>query len=448
MKSSKIIKILIAVAMILFIVNKFLTVKGTKNIYESHRSGYLLCQYVDGIQFDVPGSIRGVQMENEMFHADSDYLSGAWVISTGDSYMAFKYNYMVILAVRGTSFLKYEDSEEAFRKVPVMSTWLTHDKKYFEKDGMINGAYKRIASVVADVSINPEFYGTYSGRWAAITRDDEEWSLFIGYKAGSYEDLSSEQKDIIGHVCASLACTESYEKTSEDTDDTRETPLGITPETALEVQPEPAMEEETAPEPTATISPTSVPEPTETVSTSPTPKPTPTPEPVSFPEPAADTGKESSVKTPLKIGERGRCYERYAEGSLEIGVTPETLYTRNGAKELLDELAVMEDAPEGTRWQVLKFSSTADPEICQIYCEILGTDGNDLIYNGVINPKRTHVVSGKAAKTDDTFAGYYVYYPVPNGCKEYLLAFGSPEAGDRAYFLIINRRTLVTLVVS
>ncbi|MBP5330376.1 MAG: hypothetical protein J6Y89_00800 [Lachnospiraceae bacterium] len=443
MKSSTLIKILVAAAMILFIVNKFITVKGTKNVYESHRDGYMVCEYVNGIHFDVPANVRNVQIENDMFHADSDYLNGAWVISTGETYMAFQYDYMVIIAAHGTSFLKYENTADAFRKVPIMSTWLVHDEDYFEKDGKVNDSYKRIASVVADVSINPEFYGTYAGRWAAITRDDDEWSIFIGYRADSYGALSSDQKDVVGHVCASLICTDSTAK-----QDVNNTPVPTEEPTAV-----PATETPT-PTPVPTVAPTATPlltveatpaeadaviiitsEPVNTSTPTPTVSPTPTTAPTPTQAVSVDTGKDSNCAAPLKLGEKGKCYEPYVGGVLELGITPKKLYVRNEAKELLNSLSVTEEAPAGTKWQVVEFISTASPELCQTYCELLGTDGGTLVYAGVINSTRTHVVSRFAKKDGDEYGKFYVYYPIPNGCKEYELAFGSAEAGNRAYFL-------------
>ena len=97
------------------------------------------------------------------------------------------------------------------------------------------------------------------------------------------------------------------------------------------------------------------------------------------------------------------------------------------------------DVPEadaGTRWQVMLFDCSINPAEHEVTCEMLGLDGGNLIYQGVTNPKRTHVIKDDVKFDGKTFSGYAVYYAVPNGCKEYLIAFGNENTTARAIYKI------------
>ncbi len=148
-------------------------------------------------------------------------------------------------------------------------------------------------------------------------------------------------------------------------------------------------------------------------------------------------GRTSSPDDPLALNEQGLCYEYGANGAVAVGVSVNKIYTRNEAKQKTDIFGA-EPAPDGTRWQVAEFTSTMSPDEYETYCELRGLDGNNLVYSGVINPTRTHVVNDFVEKTENGYGRYFVYYAVPNGCSEYLLVFGNDEVGCRAYVKITN----------
>ncbi len=206
--------ILIIVFIAILIASRFSNRGGSKAVYEGHQSGYTVCDYVEGVTFDVPEDcLAAATTESIMTGPDDKYLRGYWIIkNTSDEYKLFCYGKLVVFLKRGTNFLsdgKSEDIKNLISTHDLNGTWFTYDNEKFSKKSGTTKALKTIGTVVADIKINPQFYGNYAGRLAVLSTGKEEWTMFAGFKGNSYKNLSGTEKDIVCHMIASLTLNQN-----------------------------------------------------------------------------------------------------------------------------------------------------------------------------------------------------------------------------------------------
>ena len=461
---------------------------GSGHFVDGHKGGYIMTDYVRGVTFDVPESfIQNAATESVMSREDSEYLYGWWLIKNADtSYKLFNYNNVVIIARKGTDFTSKTQSGELKDMLRVSNldgTWFSFDEdEDFNKSGEDNGGHKILANVVGDVTINPQFYGKYFGRLAIVSKDGEEWSLFVGVCGSDYETLSAEAKNVVSHVAASFRFDPEYglegwngdagpavsgEPAPSSVPDTAEPTQETTPEPTATQMPT-ATPAPTAtpvptstPVPTATQAPTATPEPTATpvptathvptatpvptkapvtpvVTAAPTrvptplptkaPTPVPTKAPVITSKPSMESSaKASSLSSPLSVGEVGKVSIKIPESSKDGYVRVDSVNIRNDATDILRSVLGSEytEAPAAQKWVVIEFSSTLSVGDGFIDSVLLGADGNPLVMGGVINSTDTHQITRKVTQSGNEYNHYYLYYPIPNGFKStYVIRFG------------------------
>lgn len=421
--------ILVVVVAFLFISDKLGGKGGNKNVYEDHKNGYVVCDYVDGVEFDIPERFLNISRAvNYLTESDDTYLSDVWLYKTENSlYEMFSHDEIFIIVKKGTNFSGYKSLYEAFNSSPLDVGWLKLDDKKLDKEEMRNGIYKRIANAGADISLNPQFYGFYSGRFATISNGAEEWSMFVGYYGDSYAEHTSSEKDIISHMIASFRCTKAPEKANEETDLSEdvnpseealqgdEVPQHDEPEDVHNIddeddaKTEPISEE--IPDTPADVTPPSITENEQPV--------------------MVDT-KESSIESPLTEGESGEIFLYKGEAQVPTYITLNKVY-KDADVMLKEKLNDHYISPErGTHWEMAEFSLGVGSS--PVKANIVGMDGNTLKYNGVKFDIMTFDYYAEQKLIDKNFAKCYIYYAVPNGCESYLLKFGD-DATKVVYYL-------------
>ena len=125
------------------------------------------------------------------------------------------------------------------------------------------------------------------------------------------------------------------------------------------------------------------------------------------------------------------------------------IYTGKEAKKIVNNssnefLIHGFEAPRGYTWHVAEYDVSYEScsEDIYINIKIEGLDGNKLYFRGIPCEERTYD-SSYAVSTDSAgnSTNHYVFYAVPNGCKEYVLKCGegSPSKDNTllaAYYLI------------
>ena len=109
-------------------------------------------------------------------------------------------------------------------------------------------------------------------------------------------------------------------------------------------------------------------------------------------------------------------------------------YTGNDAVKLIKDYCnstqaryIYQAAPVGTHWEAVKYSvDFTGSGISNGYVNVrfTGLDGEKLYYKGIGYSKRTYDINNNV-QTDGTLnSGHIAYYPVPNGCTDYMLVCG------------------------
>jgi len=117
----------------------------------------------------------------------------------------------------------------------------------------------------------------------------------------------------------------------------------------------------------------------------------------------------------------------------EGSVTINRLISGKEAVELIKKaykdkalLGEYEDAPVGTSYEVIEYTTSIDPTVGYIDIRMEGLDGNNLKHQGIEYGKRTNDILGYVTVGGDgRYEKCYCFYAVPNGCKEYLIEMGS-----------------------
>lgn len=135
--------------------------------------------------------------------------------------------------------------------------------------------------------------------------------------------------------------------------------------------------------------------------------------------------KDSTVDTPLAIGEWGCVTALTTQFWVQNGaVRLDKIYTGTEAQSLVEQYQGRKKKPsEGTAFAVCEYSTTTDPKTAYLDSRFLGLNGEKLVLRGVSYPMRTYDLKNAVAE-GDLFTHQYIYYEVPTGCPEYILSFG------------------------
>ncbi|MBO5551112.1 MAG: hypothetical protein J5966_04055, partial [Lachnospiraceae bacterium] len=100
------------------------------------------------------------------------------------------------------------------------------------------------------------------------------------------------------------------------------------------------------------------------------------------------------------------------------------------------------DPPVGCHWEAVQydvnFSLTQNDPYVNV--KLAGLDGEALRYRGIKYSQFTHDLNTSTPE-GNWRNGYITFYPVPNGCTEYVLKFGDGNEDNgllAAYYHIVN----------
>lgn len=109
-------------------------------------------------------------------------------------------------------------------------------------------------------------------------------------------------------------------------------------------------------------------------------------------------------------------------------------YTGDDAVKLIKDYCnstqaryIYQAPPVGTHWEAVKYSvDFTGSGISNGYVNVrfTGLDGEKLYYKGIGYSKRTYDINNNVQTDGTVSSGYIAYYPVPNGCTDYMLVCG------------------------
>lgn len=356
-----------------------LLLSGCGGVYDSHQDGYAVITAIDHVKFEIPEKFLTEATAITNISEEVDYGTDTYLYKDGSkNYMLFNMGSVVVVVTNTTDYdlVNEKDVSSAIMGKAVDGIWMnpSSGKKIKTNSKKTKTDYKVIGDVTGDVSITTEQYGKFEGKFSYVQTNNFECSMFVGVNKDVYGTLSGNQKKIIDHIAKSLEVAEDQEVVYNT-----ETQMG--------------------------------------------------------------TGNgENSKKEPnteedklLKIGDTGkiRIVDDTGKKTLEENVKFVHLYTADDAVKIIkdycgsqDSLYDYKDAPDGYTWHVAEYTLGEKPEKAYVDIKLCGLDGN-LQYNGVKISSRTYDIFERMEKDGDGYSQLYCYYAVPNGCKEYVLEFGT-----------------------
>lgn len=443
-------------AIVLLMAVSMLTGCGRNKVYISHNDDYIVIDHVTGTVFDIPRSFLDIATAISTVSQEKEYGADTYVYKDGEAnYLLFNMNAVVIVATKGSTFsFSGASAEESLKNNAINGVWFTpeEDGEFKLSQSKKKGIVKSIGTAVGDVAITPTQYGMFVGKIATIEANGEEWALFVGAKGEKYKNLGRSEKKIIEQVSGSFQYAGIAGNVEETPESEVETPDAVsvkTPEleveipdvvpsetSELEIETSDVVPAETSePETTA---PEEEPEPPATEKLPDTTKKTEMEEKKEYIhlEGTKDklTGGDSDIYHPLEIGDSGILTGLRKNGSIEseVAIKIVKLYTEKDAVSLLKKICKTEgnyekyqNAPAGSKWHVVEYTVSEDPDDVYVDIRLKGLDGESLKYRGVEHTERTFDVFTHRMKTAEGISKIYTYYAVPNGCTEYLLECGT-----------------------
>lgn len=451
----------------------------------SSQEGYKTISSVDGVTFEVPSSVTSTATAITQITPETDFeYDVTYSYKDGCSnYLLFNLRGVVIGVSNTTHYditsFNSDEIKNAFLNESLLGIWFEGDN---EKITVESDRDKMIATVDAQVVITTEFYGDYCGKFGYIKYDTGECAIFAGVPVSSWEDVPEKDRETISYIVKSLRLNSNQSQLKQENDTGQAITPAVTP-TVTPVVTEPVK-----------ISP----DPTPTQRAEPTPEPThdeePTPQTVLTATPAAEEPTVPAKPTEAVLDDTAHPPEITEAPDTEQGVPEhqglnimnqsnneksdgpvestiysmcsigQTSYVDAYCQEsqsittgcvILEEVLMGSEAEEflkrycrrnqfeyippdnGTTWHVAAlhydFGTSTDP---YVNVRLVGMDGDNLIYRGVPYSKVTHDVLHEPG-SDIT----YVFYAVPNGCKEYALEIGmgicdSNDTINSAYYKV------------
>lgn len=367
--------------------------------------GFSTVTSVQGCEFLVNNSFTGQAtainaISDDMGITTSDFYSYK---NGDDQYLLFRMDGIVVAVQKDTHFHIFEasDKKAALQSADLMGIWLQPDPGGL-KEKTKEGRYT--CNATAQVVITNDIFNDFSGKFVCLTDGETEWSMFVGIPADRYKNLSSTAKKGINTIA------DSFRLRSEN--DAPGYAMTITGSEDEKQEDAPAEEPVKTEESKVVIKPT-VQEKKETE------------EPI-----------PSSPYSMLSKGQTGRV--QYGDGlyacvKLEQILTPQEV--RQKAAESKDMPGKFEEAPAGCHYEGAVYSTDVDTSNVFLGMHLIGLDGEELKFRGIRYPVRTYEIS-KGKKSGDGTKDILVYYPVPNGCRNYALEiYNSPEL-ECAYYAV------------
>ncbi len=212
-KSKKYIGIILSIILVLSIVG----CGSSSAVYEAHNDSYTLVDNLPGILFDIPSQLLGASTAISQIQNENDYTGGYYIFKNGeDAYILFNIDELVVSVKIGTHF-NFEEKAKKSKSLSeedycdgVNGIWMTPDKDKTVSFAADDKAQKVISIVNAEISITPQTYGNFAGRFANIKDSNGiEYSMFVGFPGENYEDLAGAYKNICDHITKSFTLGES-----------------------------------------------------------------------------------------------------------------------------------------------------------------------------------------------------------------------------------------------
>lgn len=359
-----------------------------KQMHSRQEETYTKITSVDGVTFDMPEKLLEQATAIAFISDHKDYSTDTYLFKDGKSIYLLLDKGNIVVAVENMTNYRLKDTanmEDAIAGESLDGIWMNPIGEELsceieEKDSV----YKLVADVRGKVPLSTEAYGLFVGKFAYVSVDDYECSIFVGAKANDYDSLEKNELSMTEHIAKSLNATDLTGNLIM-TDDAR-------------------IEKESDKTNRGFVIKSN----------------------------QGTTGtKYSDIYHLLKIGETGlyHAYDKNAENGLSEGeITIDQLYTGDDAVKLVKEycqsgksMYQYADAPAGYSWQVIRYHLSKSQNELYTNIRIEGLDGERLKYHGISCTTRTYDMIYDWDSTTDL----YCYYAVPDGCEEYMLECGN-----------------------
>lgn len=436
--------------------------------------GYEAVHEIEGVSFYIPSNVASAATAiSEISDNVGIEASQTYIYRNGsDKYVLFNMGVLVVAVQKGTD---YSEELSDMNEFNVCGIFFEDGLKKVDDEPLtFNGS--------AEFTPTSDLFGDYVGTLAIYDINGTQYSVFAGVpNAKKYDDLSDDMKDGLNIIAKGLVpsdyrkpeqtsyavdvspTTEQMETeipeptpiveekeesqvsiveteaeneigTEEELSEDERTPEDDSSEAEIiEAEPE---EENTNPE-SEELAEESAEEPAET-------------EPVieTF---ARDRSKaySSDVYSMLSVGDSGIIneYNIDAGSYSQVIINVNRIYRGEEAKSIINGYCNdfgfynYFEAPAGCTWHVAEYYIKNGKELPYIDIKLKGIDGNRLVFRGIKYTGRTYDIL-EYGKSDAFCGPYYVYYAIPNGCKEYALECGTGQLEDAetenmaAYYLI------------
>ena len=331
-----------------------------------------------------------------------------------DLYILFCMRRYIVIAKKGTDFFFSRNPvEQTLQMNSLQGIWFTpkENAKLKKEDG------KYYLDVTAEVTITNTLYNDFEGTLTTFERNNEEWSLFVGY----VENEDEESVKMTKYVRQTLAPVMDYQ-----------------PATAFKVDIETAEVTE------------------EDVNTEGTSE-----------EDGEDTFKAATTQREVETEEEGTAYSSNKYSMLPVGAIGymditnedtgniEPAYIRitkvldeEQTRKTIDEIVTKNqtglyareiEVPENCHLEMAFYDVRYTSETKSLVkTELCSVDGSEFRYRGVKYSPKTYQIKDE----NDWVSGYAVYYIIPNGCTKYgFSCSGIMESPDieKAWFNVVEK---------
>lgn len=395
-------------------------------------TGYKRVYDIPGISFDInhmfiEKSTAVTEISNNINFQKNQY----YLYKNGeDKYLLFNMENIVIAAQKGTlfDFTKAENKENALNDSSIVNIWFEKGTKKFEIEKINDNAY--VVPVLASVPINANLYGDFCGKIVVIEdpENDTEWSLFVGVPGPRYDKLSNSDQDGIEAIINSF----KIDNEGAPVDNTvYAVEVNGNNSKAEKVAEEEQVKEEVAP-------------PSDSVEMTEKPVSINLSNQTKIEKKDNTKAYTSTIYKMLDLGDNGLLSAiNYETQEVEFPIiNVKRVYRGTEAEQLIKEYCASGDsifsyfdAPAGCNWQAveydLNYRDCKEKEYIDI--RMVGFDDEKLKFQGMPYSMRTYNIVNKVFTDGNWERSYYVFYAVPNGCKEYALRCGDLIEGIGAY---------------
>ena len=220
MKSRILILIVMIAAIVMIIGSVFVNANqktSEETLTKKERPGYTEITSVPGVSFYINSpfvekATAITQISDNIGFQKNQYYSYK---NGTDKYLLFNMQSLIVAVQKGTDFwiADSNDKEYSLLNTSLMNIWFTQGTKKFSSE-TANGV--TITKACAGVSINSTTYGDFVGELANISKDGEEWSIFVGVPGERYDKLPTTSQNGIENIINSFAFSNSEGDIAQD----------------------------------------------------------------------------------------------------------------------------------------------------------------------------------------------------------------------------------------